>query len=343
MKLLYWNKALAWKEWRQNSLRFWGLFIIMSLTPVFSAIFTLALGALYPEAWFNGGAYHANTWSEGIALMVNSGDNWIMRTLVPILIMVLAVLIVAEERSNNSLEFLLATPVSRREVLSTKFLLGAGVITAIMVFEFLFMLGLNICLPAKYSIGAAGEWFLLTTSVYLAIFALALLAASITGNFRTALFAAIIFIYFPRILAEILGELFAAFDLYPGMFLIPYRETLAFWANHLTLPYYLDHYCYGQLNVWAVLLIILAAIIFYRLAIRFFEHNQQERNGQALMLANSAQILKVGTSILLAALSAIILAGILQIKGWPILLFFVLVYFLVSALFAFVYRYGDTT
>jgi hypothetical protein len=41
MKTCYWNRALAWKEWRQNNSKIWVLGVFMSGTPIIGTVFFL--------------------------------------------------------------------------------------------------------------------------------------------------------------------------------------------------------------------------------------------------------------------------------------------------------------
>ncbi len=341
MKRLCLNRGLVWKEWRQNWWRFWAVGVLMSMTPVLGTIFILIIRAVEPTAYFNGTTFSQDPtiWSFPIAEMVHgtSGSSS-MGTLAVVLALGLGAVLLAQERHQNTLEFLVATPVSRREIAATKFLVGAGAITGIMLVNLLFIVVMAAILPARYTNSAALVWFGATTPVLLAAYALGFLVAAVTGNLLASLFGALGLLYFPGFALFFLQELLVSFGII--RFSDPVSAFLEGLGRHLILPVYLEGYRYGDVSEWLAPGMLLAAAVFFLLAVYLFERNPLERTGQILMFGNTRAIFRVGISLFAATLASIITPDILGNRPGAALMLgvFLGTYALCSALILIFYK-----
>ncbi|MDH7578116.1 MAG: ABC transporter permease subunit [Bacillota bacterium] len=342
MKRLCLNRSLVWKEWKQNWWKFWAVGVLMSMTPVLGTIFILIIRAVEPTAYFNGTTFSQDPtiWSFPIAEMVHGTfDSSSMGTLAVVLALGLGAVLLAQERHQNTLEFLVATPVSRREIAATKFLVGAGTITGIMLVNLLFIVVMALILPARYTNSAALVWFGATTPVLLAAYALGFLVAAVTGSLPASFVGALGIMYLPKIALPLLEELLTLFGVIPyGPSRVP--DILHRIERFLSLPDYIQGYHYGQVNGWLVPGMLLAAAAFFLLAVYLFERNPLERTGQILMFGNTRAIFRVGISLFTAALASIITPGILGNRPGAALMLgvFLGTYALCSALILIFYK-----
>lgn len=307
MKWLYWNNALAWKEWKQNSRKFWGVGVLMSMTPIITTIFFFIIKAFYPDA-FAPFPVSPTDWSTMITRMVHGdGGTSSMGLLAILLALGLGALLIAQERPQQTLEFLAATPVGRRAVAGAKFLVGAGVIVGIMLVNLLFIITMAMLLPTAYTPGAVWVWFAVTTAVLLAAFALGFLVAVVTGNLLASLIGTLVIAFCPELLMEILKELLVVLGVigFSGSYLSTLGNLLSNLGVHLTLPFYIQNYHYGQVSPWLVPGMLLVTMVFFVLAVYLFERNPLEMTGQALMFGNSRAILRVTVSLTVAVLAVI--------------------------------------
>lgn len=309
MRLSFWNKALAWKEWRQNRWKFWGIGVLMSMTPTLGTVFYFIIRACFPDAYW-GGAGNPSLWSRHLDSMIYvEPSSTSMGMLAIIMALGLGALLIAGERSPNTLEFLAALPLSRKEIAGTKFLVGAGTILGVMVVNLVFMLVMALLLPAGYTPAAACTWCAVTTGVLLALYSLGFLVAVVTGNLLASLIGAFAVAYSPAVIAELIREMLEVFRLLPVDYPHPLSQALEDIGLYLTLPSYIVNYQWSFRNaVWLVPLLLLAGAALFSLGLQLFRRNPLERTGQVLMLGNARRIFQVGISFFGAAL-AVIIAG----------------------------------
>jgi ABC-type transport system involved in multi-copper enzyme maturation permease subunit len=305
MRASFWNKAIAWKEWRQHKGKFWGFGVILSITPIINPVFLFIIKAVdkphvNPDPIFNDPA----AWSGSIAAMLNSPSNSSMGIFAVLVALGLGALAVAQERSENTLEFLVATPLSRREIAGTKFLVGAGGLVCIMFVNFLFITALALILPADYTIAEAFGWFVRETAVLLALFGLGFLAAVVTGNLVASLLGALAVAFSPYYIAVILCELLQTLGIIPREYAA--YDMLMNIGRYMTLPQYISDYqnfvSHAALLVPALLL---AALALFFLAAALFERNPLERGGQLLVFGDTKRIIAAVSSLFVAALVTI--------------------------------------
>lgn len=106
-----------------------------------------------------------------------------------LLVMILGVIQMAGERYGRKLEHLLALPVSRREIVTTKFAAGAATITLGMALG-LATTGLLVAAlptPGGLTVGLVARAYLQWWAILLAVYALAFLAGTLAGNWRAAI------------------------------------------------------------------------------------------------------------------------------------------------------------
>ncbi len=313
MKHLFWNKvtnkALLWKEWRQNRWKFLGALIIMSFTPIINTV----------QYWLMPSSYGSSEvyWSQGILRILvygseNSIEFWGM-----FVALGLGALMLGQERESHALEFIAAAPFSRRQIIVTKFILGTMVIVGIMLINALFMILAASLLPALYTVGMVIKWFLLTTVTLLVIFSFTLMLSTVTGNVLAAGGISLLFLFLPMLLQGMVVGVFRSLGFIGANSGIENLSEVI--AKYVTIPRYLEYPAgfytpeVGRLlyqktlppDYWGIVSILLLAIVlFLVLAVFLFERNPLEKRGEILMFGNFKRILQVSLAILTAWMGA---------------------------------------
>ena len=304
------NKALLWKEWRQSHWLFGVAFLLMSFTTIFQTLIFWIVKAIRPSVYVYNHNIDPTLWSWSIANMINYNYDSSLNIIGVYVAIGIGVQLMARERSHNTLEFLVATPVSRREIVQVKYFLGAGVILVILLVNFLFVSMAALILPAKYTLIAAVKWFALAGAVLLAIFSISFFVSIITGN-SFAVLIGVQVIFSPFFIGEMLLKILACYGI------IPYtnsriHEVVSYIGEHLTLPFYLGHGDARDVGEMMLALdipiMLLVALVFYLFSVSLFERNPLERNGQVLMFGNFMSMLKVGVPFIAAVIATAIMA-----------------------------------
>jgi ABC-type transport system involved in multi-copper enzyme maturation permease subunit len=333
MKTCYWNRALAWKEWRQNNSKIWVLGVFMSGTPIIGTVFFFIFRAIAIHfSYDNPIFYNPAHWSANIAQMLNFPEGTSMGTFAVLVALGLGALGIAQERPENTLEFLVTTPVSRREIAATKFLVGIGGLLGIMAVNFLFISGMALILPANYTIMDAFTWFVLETVVLLALFGLGFLVAVVTGNILGSLLGALIVPFCPVAITGTLWYLSETIGVFPRG-----TEHAAFTiftniGQYLTLPHYIINYHDFVLQAaFLVPALLLATLLFFFISIALFERNPLERSGQLLVFGDTRKVIRVVVSLIFAVIvTSAVAESFTTLRGFTLLLVLLGAYFLCS-------------
>ena len=290
-------KGLLWKEWRQYYKYFLLAFIVFGLEPV-----------LVPITYWVYRSGRADAWSDGIKTILATGSST-TETVAIIAVIVLAALMLAGERGSG-LNYLVSTPVSRRQIISAKYIVGSLGILAIMLFISLFLIVAGQLLPASYSTLEVIQWAMLTTVALLCLFSLALLVASFSGGILSSIIFAHIIIGLPWILVSLTLQVFRQF--------CQVSSALEFKARYIVTYLFIpDYISRDGRYIWSgnsnhfidrvipdypleITLLLLASFLFFWLAIKTFEKNPLERQGELLLFGNFKQIGAVFLSFLMA-------------------------------------------
>ncbi len=182
MKLSKPMKGLLEKEWRHNRGYFLATLLIIIYAPAIKTIFHLFRGAASMEQWIQELNF-ALTFGVGMARPpVYSG---LLQWLPAIGALLLGIIILGEERKGG-LNYLVSTPVSRWQIILTKFFSGAGVIILSMLVNGLFLVGLSLFQPVSYNPVDVFHWCLLTGATCLCIFTVALMVSTFTAGVLAA-------------------------------------------------------------------------------------------------------------------------------------------------------------
>lgn len=333
MKLFPLNKALLWKEWRQHHWLLWLAFFIIILVPVLGTLGLLIGEALRPTFFNRTG--HPMNWSGIIANMFFAGTNSIFG-LWAYVVIGMGIMTVSSDRINRGFEFLITTPVSRREILNSKFFLGAVAIAIMMAVNYLFAVGAAMILPAQYNIQSATEWFLLAGSVLLAIYSLSFFVATITGNVLAAGVGAFGLLVSPTLIHNGLSELIGLTYTYANS---SYMQTSSYLQKLFFIPEYL---VYDISNVDGSVILIntftmfLVSIVFYILAVVFFEKNPIELNGHLLLFGKIDILAKFGLPFLIAGMGTSPFFGGHRVNGS---IMFIGVYMISFLVISYIFRF----
>ncbi len=290
-------KGLLWKEWRQYYKYFFLAFVIISLEPVLVPI----------TYWVYRACDRADAWSDGIKAILATGSST-TEVIAIIAAIVLAALMLAGERGSG-LNYLVSTPVSRREIITAKYIVGSLGILAMMLFISLFLIVAGQLLPAQYSAQEVIQWAGLTTAALLCLFSLALLVAAFSGGIlSSALFTAII-MWLPWMLVSLTMYVFRQFCAVSTALELKARYIVAY----LFIPDYISR---DGRHIWSsnsnqfidrvtpdypleIIALLLASLLFFWLAIKIFEKNPLERQGELLLFGNFKQIGAIFVSFLM--------------------------------------------
>jgi ABC-type transport system involved in multi-copper enzyme maturation permease subunit len=216
-----------------------------------------------------------------------------------IVAVLLAALMLAGERGSG-LNYLVSTPVSRRQIIVAKSISGSLALTVIMAAITLFLLVAGHLLPAQYSNQEVLPWALVTTAALLCLFSLALLMASLSrGVLSAALFTAIIMALPWMLTSQILYVMQQFYQVSATLEL-----KARYIVTYLFIPDYISRdgrYIWdsnGNMVIDRITpdypletaLLLLAALCFLGLAIKIFEKNPLERQGELLLFGNFKQI-----------------------------------------------------
>jgi len=293
-------KGLLWKEWRQYR---WYFLLALSAIGLESILVLLTNWAYRPGD-------SAEAWSVGIKNILATGSSN-TETTAMVATVLLAALMLAGERE-GSLYYLVTTPVSRRDIIISKFISGWLAIITIMSIISLFFIAVQVLRPAQYSIAEVMDWAFITTVALLALFSLALLVSSFTrGTLISALITAVI-TGLPWMLITIFRQVYSQFY----TFSMQFETNLQLLETYIFIPNYISRdgrlISNGSMVIDRLkpdypleitLLLLVSALCLWG-AIKCFEKNPLDRRGEILLFGNFKHIAILFVSLLYAVLWA---------------------------------------
>lgn len=295
-------KGLLWKEWHQYRWYFVLALVLISAEPILTPL-SIQIGKLSNSAY---------AWSVGIKHILATGFSTTETTLM-VGVVLLAALMLAGERG-GTLNYLVTAPVSRRQIIISKFISGSLAIIAIMSVISLFFVAAQELQPALYSVQEVLNWAVITTGALLCLFSLTLLAASFCQGILSSALITMLIVGLPGILISIASQVLRQLGtLSAGMEL-----KLRYLGTYLFIPDYISRdgrYIWdsnGNLVIdrvnpdypLEIILLLLAAGLCLWLAIKAFEKNPLERQGEILLFGNFKQVGMVFISFLTAMIWA---------------------------------------
>ena len=286
------NKALLWKEWRQNRWLLLLLLLFVIYTPIIDAVIFWVDTMMGMYRGLYGLFGSADPWSFKVTsaikgLMVDESDGWSMGfnplfPLAPVAVGLWGVLLIARERTPNTLEFLAAAPVSRREIAGTKLFFGAASIIGMMTVNLLFVLGIMLVAPVGYTWTEALFWFAYCVSYLLSLFSLGFLIAAVTGNWVATLGAVLLCSHLHWLLADTIRFFGLPMGLSDSAW-----ERIRNGLEYIDLFFYLSYYAIGQVHMGHVAALFTAFLVLGMLSLRLFEKSPLEKNGQAFVFGSA--------------------------------------------------------
>ncbi len=279
------HPGLLWKEWRQHRYLLALLFFLIMLEPVFLPLFLLvsipdasmiAESGLTPSVW-------------AVKSITQNGLGFMEQTSI-VTVVLLASLMLGLERG-SSLNYLASTAVSRRQILAAKWLLGNLGIMLCMFGLFLYMYGLSAINPLAISIHQLLFWSLRMTVALLTLFSLALLSACIFSSILYSTVFTGFFLMLPSLLSYIMVYPLSKYHVLSAM----QASQVNQWSNTLDIMAYIGaDGGIGASNGWvfwvSAIILLGANILCLLLAMRLFERNPLESNGEVLLIGNSKEI-----------------------------------------------------
>lgn len=330
------RNALIWKEWIQNR-----SLIIVSFIIISHQLIIASLKGIYVRVQFVlTGAAMDSSWSLNIARIVDPGGpkegSFALYGMA--VCVALGVLLLGRERQ-GSIKYLVSTPVSRKDIIITKYILGAGSILVFMAISYLLMVISASLSPADYTILSAFKWTILTTSCFLAIFSLAFFVSTLSNNSLFAIILSFIFLYLPSSLYRLVFSLLI-FRLFQYSRELDAQLNLI--ANYCTIPKYLDgpHHVLGQTisiyySVESIGLIAIS-VLFLIVSIYLFNHNSLEKD-EMFLFGNTRSIVQA----ILAFFIGLFIAASTETTKMLFILLTILFIFLTYVLINFLYKLLD--
>ncbi len=297
------HPGLLWKEWRQHRFLFMLLFLAMMLELLFSQ--------LYVQNFLsNQNTAYSNLRMPILVIKTILQNGMSFTEIIAVIAVVLLAAIMMGAERGQSLNYLASTAVSRRQILAAKWLLGNLFIMFCMFGLFLYMYVISILNPLEVPVNLLLLWSLRMTVAMLFLFSLALLSACIFSSILYSTVFTGFFLLLPSLLSYIIVYPLSKYHVLSAM----QANQVNQWSNTLDIMAYISANrgieVSNGLIPWVTTIILPIAIIFcLLLAMRLFEHNPLERNGEVLLSGNSKEIGRLVLTILLAPLWATNLAG----------------------------------
>lgn len=293
-------KGLLWMEWHQYRGYFIRALLVIGLETILAPLII----------WIFGLGDSAVAWSVNIKSILATGLSF-TEIAAMVTAVFLAALMLAGERG-GSLNYLVTTPVSRREIIIAKFISGNLALVAIMAIISLFLVAAQTIQPAQYTVQEALGWAFITTATLICIFSLAFLVASLCqGILSSALISAFI-MGLPWMLLTIAAQVTSKFYTFSFGIGLKLRHL----ATYCYIPDYISREgryiqdFYGNVSIdrvnpdypLEITLLLLASGFCLWLVIKVFDKNPLERRGEILIFGNFKQIFMIFISFLVAML-----------------------------------------
>ncbi len=217
--------------------------------------------------------------------------------------------LLSDEKKNGTLDFLLTTPVTRRQVVKTKYIMGMALLILNLLVVAFYLAGIVMFISTSYTLVDVGVWFIQTAAVLAAVFGIAFAASTVAGNAISSgiLAAGIIFGSGPVLLG--IHDLLYGLGLLrfgDGLGLMLYRMAEAsgvlgsaiFGGPPAALP-----------SLSASFGLLLLCIGLYYLSVWLFERNPLERNGGILVFGDTRRVIQVIVTVAIALWTAWARAG----------------------------------
>jgi ABC-type transport system involved in multi-copper enzyme maturation permease subunit len=284
MNLFPLNKGLMWKEWRQNRWAFWLGLVILSFPGILYTLLRMYDSYAHPMA----PEYQAMAWRE----VSDIGYNVLLGHIpfFPYAALGAAGLggfLLSQERTwANTLDFLVATPVSRREIISAKFVTGLKMIGIVWVVNLAFVLLMALLFHSQFSGWLVIKFFGAHAVFLLAIYSAGFLVAAFCGNILSTAIGLVALNVGPYLIGNTLLDFtqrYVVHDFSSGNGM--YYQTFARVMDALSLFHYATLEV-DRIDSIQVVCLLAVALVFYLLTLYVFERNAMERNGRLLMFGD---------------------------------------------------------
>lgn len=277
----FWNRTLLWKDWKNS---------MAMILLYFGMIFQI-----YPLTLLRGlaKATEHKRQSALAYIVYRFGRPPSGLTLIVVMsVVLLGSLLLGEERKRSTYNLLLAMPFSRKQIFISKYILGVGSVIAVYLINGLLLaiiLASNSELRTFLSAQRISSWVLSQMVIMVTILSFTFVFAAMTGTIAASTVLTGIFLIFPEGFVELiqinLGRIYGYFYVYD--ILSPYGHfsraiTLVSYAadNHLVL------------QRWPLLLG--ASALMAVLALKIFEANPMEKNGEVLVIETVKPLFRIG-------------------------------------------------
>ncbi|HWQ76832.1 MAG TPA: ABC transporter permease subunit, partial [Syntrophomonas sp.] len=226
------QRALLQKELRHHRGYFLVALLLLIYVPVLKSLYYLGQGGGVTQQWGQCLTYMLNFYQLPMGPPpLLQGSLHVFWLAAPIL---LGALLLGEERK-GSLAFLVTTPVSRGDIILSKFLAGSASLLLAMAVNGAFLLAMSETLGV--GVGAAGilRWELIMSLGLIALFTLALFTSTFTASALPAAGISFVLIYVPGALIAMAENMAARYFNASQSFSIKAHYL----ANYLTITDYL--------------------------------------------------------------------------------------------------------
>ncbi|TCP52537.1 ABC-2 family transporter [Tumebacillus sp. BK434] len=265
------NKTLLYKEWRDHRFLFLVYFCLISIPAItYPIIFWLTLPTKYNEL-----DWTQMTWLRDAQQMLSGGEPFSIIISIFIAIGVGAMML-TNDRVTNTLEFLAALPVSRREIVTAKYAVGTLFFLVTVALNVLALLFWKLLFgDVRYEAVEAVEWGVQFAGVLLALYSVSFLMSTIAGNRMAAGMLGLTATLGLHVFIGVLDEAIT-----PNF---PYEKS---WLQHLSLLNYLPSvsHPFGNEQPYLIFLGLAAfSLLCWFLSVKLFQSNPFENHGRFLV------------------------------------------------------------
>ncbi len=202
-------KGLLDKEWRHSRGYMLVTLILMVYAPVIISLFSILKGDAALSQWGQELNY-ALHFGTNLMERFPEGYSGLMEWL-PFTGAVLLGIIMLGTEQQSGLKYLVSTPVSRRQIILSKFIPGAATILIAMLINALFLIGLDWIYPMPFESRDVLNWTMLAGALSLAFYTLGLMAATFSVGVLAAGVVVFLLNILPGMLTGMIGNIAARY------------------------------------------------------------------------------------------------------------------------------------
>ena len=278
-------RTLLWKDWKNWVGLAFGYFLLVTLTHPVALLQAIKKAHKYDSE-------SILPYVAPVIQRLQFGSEFYFVAVMVMSVVLLGSLLVGEERKRNTYNLLLAMPFSRKQILLSKVVFGIGTIVASYLLNGLLLAAIvasNPELAQVLNANAISNWVAAQTIIMVTILSFTFVFATMTGTTAASSVLTAIFLIFPAGFVELVYMNFG----YSMKWLRPGNPL----AQVRTFSHDISLFLYAMgremtLVRWPWLLG--ASVLMIALALRTFEGNPMEKNGEVLIIESVKPLFRIG-------------------------------------------------